>query len=308
MKDLPADFEDSLGRRPLRDVPLSGYSSLKIGGPADLFFIAETTAELTAAVRLALRREARFFVMGGGTNILFDDDGFRGLIIKNAAGGVSALGDGTGVEAVSGARLSDLVEFSVSRGFRGLEYLAGIPGTVGGAVFGNAGAFGWSIGERLASAVLLDRGGRESAVESGELAFAYRSSSLRADRSVVLRASFVLEPGEERKLREDMSCFLEQRKSRNPVWTVASAGCYFKNPVRGDGTRIAAGRLLEEVGAVALSRGDAAVSETHCNFIINRGGAKAADVIDLARELKKRVRDRFGFVLEEEVIFLPAAG
>ncbi len=308
MKPVPSGLEEALGKQLRRDVPLSAHSSFKIGGPADLFFIAETLDELTAAVRLALRHDIRYFVMGAGTNILFDDDGFRGLIIKNAAAGLSSLPGGRGVEAASGARLADLVEFSVSRGCQGLEYLAGIPGTVGGAVFGNAGAFGRSIGERLASAVLLDSNGKESAVRSEHLAFSYRRSSLRGEKSILLKAVFILSAGDERKIREDISCYLEQRKARHPDWTVASAGCYFKNPVRPDGTRLAAGKLLEEVGAGTMSRGGASVSNAHCNFIVNRGGARAAEVIGLAAELKRRVRERFGLDLEEEVVYLPATG
>ncbi|MBN2198877.1 MAG: UDP-N-acetylmuramate dehydrogenase [Candidatus Aminicenantes bacterium] len=308
MTALFEEFEDALGIPPRRGVLLSEHSSFRIGGPADFFFTAETLEELTVAVRLAVRSGVRHFVMGGGTNILFDDAGFRGLVIKNAASGLFPSAAGSGVEAVSGTRLADLVEFSVSRGLRGLEHLAGIPGTVGGAVFGNAGAFGRSIGEKLESAALIDRRGRERLASRDEMGFAYRKSALRADRSVLLKAAFILNPDEEDKIREDISCLLEQRSARHPDWSVACAGCYFKNPVREDGTRLAAGKLLEEIGAGSLSRGGAAVSGTHCNFIVNRGGATASDVRGLAEELKRRVRERFGLNLEEEVIVLPADG
>lgn len=306
MKDFPSDFSSALGRPPLRDVPLAEHSSFKIGGPADYFFRADTLEELKTAVGLARRHGLRHFVMGGGTNMLFDDAGFRGLMVKNAGSGLSPLPGGAGVEACSGSRLADLVEFSVSLGFQGLEFLAGIPGTVGGAVFGNAGAFGRNIGESVSSAVLLDRTGREALVGREELAFSYRRSALRRERSVLLRAAFRLIPGDEKKIREDISCFLEQRKTRQPAWPTACAGCFFKNPVGPDGTRLAAGKLLEDIGAGELTRGGAAVSAAHCNFIVNRGGAKAADVLDLAAELKRRVRERSGVDLEEEVIYLSA--
>lgn len=301
-----SDFLDALGKNPQQDVLLSGQSSFKIGGAADYFFRADTLGELTTAVRLAIRHGLRHFVMGGGTNILFDDAGYRGLIIKNAAEGLSLLPGEEGIEAHSGTRLADLVEFSVSRGLQGLEHLAGIPGTVGGAVFGNAGAFGRSIGERLTSAVICDRDGRETVIDRERMTFSYRRSSLRGERTILLRASFALSSGDEKKLREEISCFLEQRKTRHPDWTVACAGCYFKNPVRADGTRLAAGGILEEIGARELRRGGAAVSTEHCNFIVNRGGAKSADVLQLADELKRRVRERFGLELEEEVIYLPS--
>lgn len=300
-------FEQSLGKPLQQDVPLSSKSSLRIGGPADLFFTADSQDDLAAAVRTALRSAIRHFVMGGGTNVLFDDSGFRGLIIKNSASGIFPLPGSRGVEAVSGARLSDLVERSASLGLRGLECLAGIPGTVGGAVSGNAGAFGRNIGQSLSSALVLDREGREVSLTPGDLGFSYRRSALRRERFTLLKASFKLESDDETKIREDIFCFLEQRKNRHPDWSVASAGCYFKNPVRPDGTRLPAGRLLEDVGAVGLSRGGAAVSEAHCNFIVNRGGARAADVLELARELKARVREKFGLDLEEEVVYLPAA-
>ncbi len=304
--EIYSDIESELGKPFLRNVPLSGQSSFGIGGPADAFFRAETLEDLSRAVRSAIRHGARCFVMGGGTNILFDDRGFRGLVVKNAASGLKIGKDGATVEAVSGTSLAGLVEFSVSHGLRGLEGLVGIPGTVGGAVFGNAGAFGRSIGESLVSAVVVERSGEEAVLAGGHLCFSYRRSGFRDTGSILLRATFRLVPGDEKDMRQEMASYLEQRKRRHPAWPTASAGCYFKNPLGPDGKRIAAGRLLEEVGASALSRGAAAVSAAHCNFIVNRGGATAEDVLGLAAELKRRVKERFGLDLEEEVIYLPA--
>ncbi len=306
MTEFPELFEAGLGKPLCRDVPLSQMSSFRIGGPADFFFEAGSAEELKTAVRLARRHGRNYFVIGGGTNILFDDAGYRGLIIKNAARGLTLVRNDALVEALSGTRLADLVEFAASHGLAGLEYLAGIPGTVGGAVFGNAGAFGRSIGERLSEAVLFDRADREVCVGREHFAFSYRRSSLRQERVVLLRAAFRLQPGQKEKIRGDMDCFLEQRKARQPAWPTACAGCYFKNPERPDGSRISAGKLLEEAGAGELSSGEAAVSSAHCNFIINLGQAKASDVLRLAEELKNKVRKRFGQELEEEVIYLAA--
>jgi UDP-N-acetylmuramate dehydrogenase len=306
MADFLELFEAGLGRPLRRDVPLSEMSSFRIGGPADFFFQARSEEELKAAIRLARRHGRRYFVIGGGTNILFDDAGYRGLIIKNAARGLTLVRNEALVESSSGTSLADLVEFAASHGLAGLEYLAGIPGTVGGAVFGNAGAFGRSIGQRLFEAVLFDRADREVCVSREHFAFSYRGSSLRQERFVLLRAAFRLEPGQKEKICSDMDVFLEQRKARQPAWPTACAGCYFKNPERPDGSRVSAGKLLEEAGAAELSSGEAAVSSAHCNFIINRGQAKAGDVLRLAEELKSRVRKRFGLDLEEEVIRLAA--
>jgi len=306
MSDFPAIFEDSLGR-PLRTgVPLSEHSSFRIGGPADYFFAARSAQELMMALQLARRQGLRHFVIGGGTNVLFDDSGYRGLIVKNIARGLSRPGGEPKLEAVSGTRLDELVNLAASQGLTGLEFMAGIPGTVGGAVFGNAGAFGRSIGQCLQEAVLFDRTDREIRVGADSLGFSYRRSSLRQDKVVLIRAIFRLQPGEGEKIRSDMECFLEQRKSRHPAWPAACAGCYFKNPVRPDGSRISAGQLLEEAGAREMSLGDAAVASAHCNFILNKGRAKASDVLGLAEELKKKVRTRFGLELEEEVIRLAA--
>jgi len=306
MGDFSAIFEDNLGQ-PLRTgVPLSEHSSFRIGGPADYFFAARSAEELMTAVRLARRQGLRHFVIGGGTNILFDDAGYRGLIVKNIARGLSRPEGVPRLEAVSGTKLDELVKLASSQGLAGLEFMAGIPGTVGGAVLGNAGAFGHSIGQCLQEAVLLDRNDREIRVDADSLGFSYRRSSLRQDKAVLLKAVFRLQPGEGEKIRVDMDCYLEQRKARQPAWPAACAGCYFKNPVRPDGSRISAGKLLEEVGAREMSLGGAAVAAAHCNFILNSGRAKASDVLGLAEELKKKVRARFGLELEEEVIRIAA--
>jgi UDP-N-acetylmuramate dehydrogenase len=301
MNNFSGLFVSSLGRPPVEGVPLSEHSSFQIGGPADFFFEASSPEELKSAIRLARRHGLRHFVIGGGTNILFDDAGYRGLIVKNCARGLAWVEEDALLEALSGTKLADLVDFAASHGLTGLEFMTGIPGTVG-----NAGAFGRSIGQLLREAVLFDRSDREVHVGGDLLAFSYRRSSLRQERIVLLKASFRLQAGQEKKIRADMDCFLEQRKTRQPAWPAACAGCYFKNPEQPDGSRISAGKMLEEVGARAMSFGDAAVSTVHCNFIVNGGKAKASDILALAEELKKKVRERFGLELEEEVIRLAA--
>jgi len=306
MSEFSEVFAAGLGTSLKRGVLLSEHSSFRIGGPADYFFEARSAEELLTAVRLARREGQRFFIIGGGTNILFDDAGYRGLIVKNGARGLAWVESENSLEALSGTRLAEVVDLAADRGLTGFEFLAGIPGTVGGAVFGNAGAFGQSIGQRLREAVLLDRDDREVRVGADYFGFSYRRSSLRQERVVLVKAWFRLQAGQKEKIRAEMDCTLEQRKARQPAWPTACAGCYFKNPVKPDGSRISAGKLLEEAGAREMSRGGASVAATHCNFIINRGGAKAADVLGLAEELKRKVRGKFGLELEEEVIRLQA--
>jgi UDP-N-acetylmuramate dehydrogenase len=244
-------------------------------------------------------------VIGSGTNILFDDEGFRGLIIRNEVQGIKKLKGGR-VETFCGTSLSDLVEFAAAEGLRGLEFAAGIPGTVGGAIFGNAGAFGRSVGDVLKEAVLMDGHGRDFLVDNKYFEFGYRHSSLKKRHLTLVKAVFQLKKGDREKIKAEIEKNLEERKTRHPSTKTAYAGSYFKNPIQADGTKVAAGYLLEKAGAKGLKIGDAAVFAGHANFIINLGRARARDVLLLAQELKDRVRKDFGVELDEEVVYLPA--
>jgi UDP-N-acetylmuramate dehydrogenase len=295
-------FLERTGKNLYTDRPLAELSNFRIGGPADLFFEAANTEELRLAVRAAAEAGVPFYVIGGGYNVLFSDAGYRGLIIKNSG---QSVREGRGrLVAGAGTSLATLLQTALARNLRGLEFLAGIPGTVGGAIFGNAGAFGGCIGDRLDEALVLEiaEGQREAAVGRDGLGFGYRHSRLKETRALVLEAAFRAEPGERKESEALIRDYLERRKAKHPPWGTACAGSYFKNPCLPDGRRVAAGELLEKAGAKGLAVGGASVYEGHANFIINRGGATAADVLALAAELKKRVLDRFGVSLEEEVI------
>jgi len=305
MDDFPWIFQQSMNKPLLLDVPLRNHSTFRIGGQARYFFEAEALPELVAAIGLCRRRDQPYYLIGGGSNLLFDDAGFQGLIIKNSCRGVT-LREEEEIEVLSGNRLSGVVEFAAAKGLEGMEFLAGIPGTLGGAVFGNAGAYGKAIGDLLKEAVLLDRQGEEIEVGADFFQFGYRSSSLRISHTVLLRAVFGLRRGEEAGIRARMEEYIVQRRANHPPAGTACAGCYFKNPVLPDGGKVSAGKVLDESGAKAVRWGDAAVSAKHGNFIVNEGQARAEDVLRLAEALKKRVRERCGYELEEEVIFLPA--
>lgn len=305
MNDFPMVFQQSLLKPLLQDVPLRDHSTFRIGGRARYFFEAESLPDLAAAIRLCRRLAQPYYLIGGGSNLLFDDAGFQGLIIKNNCRGVALRAEGE-VEVISGNRLSGVVEFAAANSLQGMEFLAGIPGTLGGAVFGNAGAFGKSIGELLKGAVLLGRQGEEIMVGADFFQFGYRRSSLRISHAVLLRAVFGLRRGEETRIRDRMAKHLAQRRVNHPPAGTACAGCYFKNPVLPDGRKVSAGKTLDDSGAKVLKSGGAAVSAQHGNFIVNEGQARAEDVLRLAEELKKRVKERCGYELEEEVIFLPA--
>jgi len=306
-REFPLLFLEKV-KEPLREsVYLGDYSNFRIGGKADYFFEAHSFSKLKKAIFLAREFSIPYYIIGGGYNILFDDEGFRGLIIKNEAKGLelkSKFGDR--IEVLSGTSLASLVKSSMEASLAGLEFLAGIPGSVGGAVFGNAGAFGQSIGNFLKEAVLLDDSGNEVEVKNDYFEFRYRESLLRKKHDILLKAVFELEKGDKEKIKAQIGENLEKRKRKHPPEHTACAGSYFKNPIQPDGGRIPAGYLLEKVGAKNLRIGGAAVYSGHANFIINVEKASAKDVLRLAQELKERVKEKFGLELQEEVIFLPA--
>jgi len=297
-------FLEKIGASPSENVPLSALSSFGIGGPADLFFEARTEAELESAVSLAVAERYPFYVIGGGNNLLFDDSGYRGIIIRNRLEGL-VRGEGH-LTVFSGTGLPCILREALDASLRGLEFLAGIPGTVGGAIYGNAGAYGWNIGDVLETAAVLRPGGDRRTLSREELGFGYRDSGLKRSGDIVLSASLLCSPGDSRESEAEIREILEKRRTKHPPLGTACAGSYFKNFCPATGERIAAGQLLEKAGARGLAVGDAAVYEKHCNFIINRGNARSADILALAGELKERVYKAFGVRLEEEVIYLGA--
>jgi UDP-N-acetylmuramate dehydrogenase len=299
-------FLERLGTSPSENVPLSAMSSFGIGGAADLFFEARTEDELTSAVALAVEENYPFYVIGGGNNLLFDDAGYRGIIIRNRLEGL-VRGEGR-LTVLSGTGLPCVLREALEASLTGLEFLAGIPGTVGGAIFGNAGAYGWSIGDVLETAAVLRTSGRRETLSKEGLRFGYRDSSLKkaSNAGIVLSAVLLCSPGDSRESETKIREILEKRRTKHPPLGTACAGSYFKNSCAATGMRIAAGQLLEQAGARGLAVGDAAVYDKHCNFIINRGNAGSKDVLALAEELKDRVYKAFGVRLEEEVIYLRA--
>jgi len=298
-------FSKTFGKSLNQSVFLSEHSNFKVGGQADYFFAASTVEELVQAVRLAKQSGMPYYIIGGGYNLLFDDDGFRGLIIKNCVRSIKKTGAAK-IEAFSGTPIRELLQFCVANNMEGFEFLAGIPGTVGGAVFGNAGAFDRDIGSFLTEALVLDKGGEQVLVDRDYFAFDYRQSRLRTSKDLLLKATFMLQEGDQQEIENKIAVNLAKREKKHPPRGVACAGSYFKNPMLSDGKRIPAALFLDKVGAKGLSVGGAAVFSSHANFIINQHVATTKDILSLALELKSRVKQKFGIELEEEVIYLPA--
>ena len=304
---LASGLEVALGPGAVQaNQPLARYTAFRIGGPAEILVVADSVKALRQAVTLAWEHQVPCRVLGGGSNVLVSDDGTCGLVVVNRARGVAfstsrqqgTQTEGFSVQAESGASFSTVARRCVARGLAGLEWAASIPGTVGGAVVGNAGAWGGDVASTLMRALVLGPDGAAEEWPVGRFEYGYRRSRLkqahRAPRSVVLEAEFALRPGDREALEAWVAGMVTRRKASQPPG--ASCGSVFKNPP-GD----FAGRLIEATGLKGKRVGGAEISTVHANFIVNQGGATAADVkalIDLAR---RAVQEGFGVGLELEI-------
>jgi UDP-N-acetylmuramate dehydrogenase len=299
--------------------PLSRYTRFGIGGPADLY--AETCSVEAFIAALAASRASGIdtMVIGGGTNLIISDSGYRGIVLRYRADSLRSANHR--VVADAGAELQDLVDFAIARGLQGLETLSGIPGSVGAAIYGNAGAYGHSISERVTSVRFFDGGGvRVFDREACE--FHYRESVFKRHKEwIVFSTELLLEPADAPELRQTADGILKVRNEKFPV-TMKCAGSIFKNllwselpaavaeqvpaSVIREG-KVPAAWFLEQIGAKGMQRGDIHVAAYHANLIYNAGEGTAADLRALIQDLKGRVRDRFRFDLEEEVQYVGQA-
>lgn len=290
-----------------RNEPVGPYTTFGIGGPADLLAEVYTEHALQEVVREAAASRTRCLLIGGGSNLLVGDTGFRGVVIVNRIEHVNVRG--THIVAGAGADLGEVVEAARRHALSGVEFAIDIPGTVGGAIRGNAGAFGRAVGD-VACRIRLLEGTDLVDRKPAELGFAYRHSRLKENDHIVVEAEFVLTPGDRAEMERVMGQHAAQRARRKEKG-LHTAGCFFKNPVLPDGTKIAAGQLLEAAGAKEIRDGGAAVHPYHANYIVNLGGATAAQVLRVAAEMKRRVEQQQGITLEEEVMVVldpPAPG
>jgi UDP-N-acetylmuramate dehydrogenase len=281
-----------------RAEPIAPYTTFGIGGPADVLVEAYTEHALQQVVREAIASGTRWLLIGGGSNLLVGDAGFRGLVIVNRIEHLSV--NGTHIVAGAGADLGEVVEAAREHSLSGIEFAIDIPGTVGGAIRGNAGAFGRSVGDIVTRIRLLE--GTELVDRApSELGFAYRHSRLKQNDYIVVETEFVLTPGDRAEMDRIMGQHAAQRARRKEKG-LHTAGCFFKNPILADGQKVAAGQLLEAAGAKEIRDGGAGVHAYHANYIVNMGGASADEVLRVAREMKLRVEKSAGITLEEEVM------
>lgn len=274
-----------------QDEPLAAHSTFGIGGPARLFAEVRSVEEIVQVVRECLHRNERYLVIGKGSNSLFDDRGYDGVVILNRIDRVTE--EGGRYSAGAGASFSLLGIRSARAGWTGLEFASGIPGSVGGAVVMNAGANGQETSGSLVSVEWIDAAGELMIKPREELQFGYRTSPFQGGREIVIAAHFQLQRGDEARRRQ-IEIVNDRRKSQ--PYGVPSAGCIFRNPP-GE----SAGKLIDQLGLKGMRVGGAEVSTCHANFIVNRGGATSADVLELIQLIKARVREVSGVELCEEV-------
>jgi UDP-N-acetylmuramate dehydrogenase len=288
--------------RTLLNEPMARHTTFGIGGPADILVSIDKITELQELVSLARQSALAVIVIGEGSNILVADTGVRGLVIINRCNRVEKKADNV-VEAESGALLRQVARCSVEQGLEGLEWASGVPGTIGGAVVGNAGAYGGSIADNLLWAELFQTDGRIERITNASLLFGYRSSMLKRTstdmRPLVERVAFGLKKGDTSLLAQKMQVYAKQRNERTP--TGRSAGSVFKRTLQ-----YPAGFLIEQCGLKGFQLGGAQISLVHANFIINVGQATAADVAAVIELVQQRVWEMHSQTLEPELEFIGA--
>jgi UDP-N-acetylmuramate dehydrogenase len=294
---LGTDIQRRLGVKTSRDEPLARFTTIRVGGPADLFAVAHNGFELRGLLKFVRTRDIPYLLLGRGSNVVIADAGVRGLVIQDRAEGAEVR-DGRLV-AEAGLPMARAATVTQEAGLSGLEFGLAIPGTVGGAVWANAGAHGADVAGVIESASALLGDGTERRLAADELGLGYRQSRFKLDASeVVLGATFLLEPAEPATIRERLDDIRHWRQAHQPLG-IPSAGSVFRNPAEGP----SAGELIESAGLKGRTEGGATVSPKHSNFIVNDRKGTAADIRRLAERVRAEVARQTGVALALEVVF-----
>ena len=299
-EDIKVRLEQIVGSESVKtDEPMSLHTTFRIGGKADYFVLPKTKEQISELIDYCKKEEIAYYVIGNGSNLLVGDKGFRGVIIQidRAFGEIVFLDEQT-VKAQAGVMLSKLAAEVAERSLTGFEFASGIPGTLGGAVYMNAGAYGGEIKDCIVSALILDENNEMRTLSKEELELTYRNSIVAKKGYTVLEAVFRFEKGEKEAILSKMAELNAQRREKQPL-SFPSAGSTFKRP-----EGYFAGKLIMDVGLRGFRIGGAMVSEKHCGFVVNAGNATAKDVTMLMEEVDKIVFEKFGVHLEPEVRFL----
>lgn len=278
--------------------PMAGHTTFRIGGPADCFVQLEDEEQLRKVRRYLDLAGVPFFVLGNGSNLLVDDAGYRGVVLQigQKMSGISVRG--CDIIAKAGATLRQVANAALEHGLTGFEFAAGIPGTVGGGVVMNAGAYGGEMSQVVTQVCVVSKEDESMELDNDTMEFGYRTSVIRGSRFTVTEVTFRLEPGDRDAIRAKMEDLAARRREKQPL-EYPSAGSTFKRP---EGHF--AGKLIMDAGFAGYSVGGAKVSEKHCGFVINTGDATARDVRRLISEIQEQVKERFRVDLEPEIVFL----
>lgn len=280
------------------DEPMKKHISFRVGGPADILVKPNTEEELSSLVKFIKKENIPYLIIGNGSNLLVRDGGIRGVVIELSDNFNNFEIDGNLIKVQSGALLSIVGKAALREELKGFEFASGIPGTLGGALAMNAGAYGGEMKHIVKSVRLMDMDGNIHELSNEEMEFDYRKSILSRERYIVLSAIIELEKGNYDEIKEKMADFTQRRVTKQPL-SLPSAGSTFKRP-----PGYFAGKLIEDSGLRGLTLRGAQVSEKHCGFVVNLGNATAKDILDLIYVVKSTVNAKFGVILEEEVKIL----
>ncbi len=278
--------------------PMNRHTTFRVGGEAECMAVVETQDELSQLVSYLGRIEQEYFVLGNGSNLLVGDKGYRGIVVKLGSRLSAVRVEQDHIAAGAGALLSQVAFAARDAGLSGMEFAAGIPGSIGGGIVMNAGAYGGEMKQIVKMVRVMDKEGEILTLDNDTMEFGYRTSIIRNRPFIVLGVVLKLTPGNRDEISAKMEELMKQRKSKQPL-EYPSAGSTFKRP-----EGYYAGKLIMDAGLRGYRIGGAQVSEKHCGFVINSGGASAADIREVIEEVQERVRDRFHVRLEPEVIFL----
>ena len=275
---------------------LASHTTFRVGGNADCLVELETEEQLIKVCRYLRMIEVPFFTLGNGSNTLVRDEGYRGIVLQIGKKMSDIRTEGVCIKAQAGALLSSIAHTAWEHGLTGMEFASGIPGTVGGGVVMNAGAYGGEMSQIVTEVTVLNKNGEIMVLNNDSMEFGYRHSAIRNQPFIVTEVTFKLEQGDQAQIKAKMDELAVKRKEKQPL-EFPSAGSTFKRP-----EGYFAGELIMKAGMRGFQIGGAKVSDKHCGFVINTGNATAADILDVIREVQERVKERFGVELEPEII------
>ena len=278
--------------------PMKKHTTFRIGGQADYYLCPHSTEELQKILQICRENKLEFFILGNGSNLLVSDKGYRGVVIQLWKNFSDIETEDNTITVKAGALLSKVAAEALEESLTGMEFASGIPGTMGGAVMMNAGAYGGEMKDIIREVTVLTREGELLTLSKEEMNFGYRTSVVKEKGYVVISAVLQLRKGDREEIRKVMDELKERRVTKQPL-DMPSAGSTFKRP-----EGYFAGKLIMDAGLRVFSVGGAQISEKHCGFVVNKGDATAADVLGLIGEVQKRVQEKFGVALEPEVKFL----